>query len=207
MNKTTALICQIGILLALAASLIGLPLSLFLSLAQIILLLIAHYRLSKELDDRKIFTPFLIANLVSVVFIFAGLFWFTWIFITKSLPLVVEGVDLMDYQKLSETIQDLGEDIQQDEALAKRVGEAVISFGGYFLFATALIALGVVLWAVFLRISLLALAQKTDIVEFKTAAKFYLIGALSMVFLVGFLFLLIGYIYRVIAYFKFRPIS
>ncbi len=204
MEKNTVLFCQVGILLSIPAWLLGLPMGMVFGLAQIILLLIAHHRMSSFFEESKIFTPMLLGNIISIVFTFGGLFYFTWLFLKFVLPGVVADAESLPMDKIAQVVQDLSEDIQEDESLAKKVGELVFANSGQFLLASGMILSGFVAWAFLTRISLLALAQKTQVPELGTAGLLYLIGSLTTIFLVGFLLYFIGYIFHAIGYFKLR---
>lgn len=154
------------------------------SIAGLVLVLIAVKYISDVVQDRSIFNNILIGLVLAIV------------------GLVVAGVIIVGtvLSKLS-TLQSL------TSLTTVTTGTPSIPSGVYGIIATVIIGLAV-LWillvisSVFVRRSYNTIAQRLNISLFRTAALLYLIGAILAIVLIGFVIVLVAEILLIIAFFS-----
>lgn len=138
----------------------------------LILVLLAVERISDDLKDSAIFVNYLIAFILSIVAV-----------IISALIFVVSLFSILFEAKTS-------------------------SFESWKVLIRLILIPLITIWilesvsAIFLRKSFSSIAEKTGVKIFRTTGTFYLLGALLIILLVGFIILLIAAIFQILAFFS-----
>ncbi|MEM1578353.1 MAG: DUF996 domain-containing protein [Archaeoglobaceae archaeon] len=142
------------------------------AIAGLIFVLLAVKGLSDELKDPVIFRNYLIAFLLSIVAVILSAAIFVIFFLSTIF------------------------------------GSKTGSLGGWQVLIRLILAPLITIWifsivsAIFLRKSFTSIAEKTGIKMFRTTGTFYLLGALLIILLVGFILFLIAAILQILAFFS-----
>lgn len=160
---------------------------LFLGIAGFILTLIAINLLSKELNDQKIFSNMIISVILSIV------------------AVIIFGVVLVSviFRFLG-----LGSFVgQQFIPPANLTGTDLAGIALILLPGLAAVWILLIVSAFFLRRCYTSISTRLNVRMFDTAALIYLIGAILIIILIGFLLLIVAEILFIIAYFSIQEPS
>jgi len=178
--KDAKILGGIGSILGVVSIFIDMYMILFI--IGIVLVLVAVKFISDEVKDKKIFENYLISFIISIIgmisviivlFVFFGALFFS-IFASNYNP--------YSYSHLSPSV------------IMSMLAGLILAFIILWIFES--------ISAYFLRKCFNDIAKYTDVDLFKTTGLLYLIGALTMIILIGFIILLIAMILQIIAFFS-----
>jgi uncharacterized membrane protein len=153
----------------------------------LILVLVAVKYIADEIKDHSIFHNFLLTFIIGIIGAFVSIF-----IIIISYFSYGAGIDWMKFQNVTSAPQFY----------------QMMQTKGIVPFLTSIIAGLLVLWitlivaAYFIRKSYNKIANETHTSMFHTAGLLYLIGAVTVIFLVGFIIIFVALILQIIAFFS-----
>jgi uncharacterized membrane protein len=210
MNKNTLRLAQIGILLPLLAVFIGGTISTVLSVASMIMVLIAHYQFSKHYKNSKVFNLYLAGYIVMYAFLIISLLGLMNVFQNTLLPQLIsldESLKSVSTSDFATFMQELQKRIQEDETFAKKVGELMAANLSTLFSYIGLMFIGIIVSLILFRNSLVSLAKSSKVNEFKTAGLLYLISAFTLFIGVGLIVMFVGYVFQIVGYFNMKGLN
>jgi uncharacterized membrane protein len=199
-NKTLGGVGAILLVLSPFTSVAGV-FSSIVGLVGLILLLIGLHGLAGEYHEGRIFN----GAMYGIFTVIIGAIIAAVIFIVSALGIIkvlfgVEITNWTDFSQLTNATQNFNpSNFTNYTALAPYLGAAII--------AVVILIVTLIVAAVFLRRSLISLADRSGVHLFATAGLLMLIGACLAIILIGFLLLWIGAILMAVAFFQIRSTS